>query len=81
MIMKNINKKCLKKWIGCFWFFNHSLRWFLGVPPKDGFAFFETKLSESKKKKNVSQAVCGQSLKTIFWKSEKLPWEHYISKK
>ncbi len=23
---------------GCFWFFNHLLRWFLMVPPKDGFA-------------------------------------------
>jgi hypothetical protein len=24
--------------------------------------------------------MCGQSLKTIFWKFEKSPWEHYMSK-
>jgi hypothetical protein len=24
--------------------------------------------------------MCGQYLKTIFWKFEKSPWEHYISK-
>ncbi len=29
----------LGKWFGCFWFLNHSLRWFLVVPSKDGFAF------------------------------------------
>jgi hypothetical protein len=36
--MKTFNEKALEKWFGCFWFFNHSLRWFLVVPPKDGFA-------------------------------------------
>jgi hypothetical protein len=25
--------------------------------------------------------MCGQTLKIVFWKSEKSPWEHYISKK
>jgi hypothetical protein len=35
--VKTVNKKGLEKWFGCFWFFNHSLRWFLVVPPKDGF--------------------------------------------
>jgi len=52
--MKKINKKGLKIWIGCFWLLNHSLRWFLVVPPKDGFALFETKLDESKRKKKPS---------------------------
>ncbi len=28
-----------------------------------------------------SQAMCGQSLNFFFWKFEKSPWEHYISKK
>jgi hypothetical protein len=36
--VKIFNKKGPKKWFGCFWFFNHSFRWFLVVPPKDGFA-------------------------------------------
>jgi hypothetical protein len=35
---ENILKKGLGKWFGCFWFLNHFLRWFLVVPPKDGFA-------------------------------------------
>jgi hypothetical protein len=48
--VKTFNEKGLEKGIGCFWFLNHSLKWFLFVPSKDGFALFETKLGESKKK-------------------------------
>jgi hypothetical protein len=36
--VKIFNKKGPKKWFGYFWFLNHSLKWFLMVPPKDGFA-------------------------------------------
>jgi hypothetical protein len=38
--MKKISKKGLEKWFGYFWLFNHSLKWFLMVPPKDGFALY-----------------------------------------
>jgi hypothetical protein len=31
------------------------------------------------KHEKKNQVVCGKSLKTIFWKFEKSPWEHYIS--
>jgi len=37
IIVKKINEKGLEKLFGCFWFLNHSLRWFLVVPPKYGF--------------------------------------------
>jgi len=33
------------------------------------------------KQEKKSQAMCKQSLKTIFWKFEKSPWEHYMLKK
>jgi hypothetical protein len=43
--MKKKNYSCEKKEVkgpnerfGYFWFLNHSLRWFLVVPPKDAFA-------------------------------------------
>jgi hypothetical protein len=77
--VKTFNKKGLEKWIGYFWFLNHSLKWFLVVPPKNWFALFETKLGESKKRR--VKIMCGWSLKIVFWKFEKSPWEHYISKK
>jgi hypothetical protein len=31
------------------------------------------------KEEKKSQTMCGQFVKTIFWKFEKSPWEHYIS--
>ncbi len=37
IIMKKINERGAKKLFGCFLFLNRSLRWFLVVPPKDGF--------------------------------------------
>ncbi len=36
--VKTFFKKGLGKCFGHFWFLNHSLRWFIVVPPKDGFA-------------------------------------------
>lgn len=38
IVVKNFKEKGPGKWFGCFLFFNHSSRWFLVVPPKDGFA-------------------------------------------
>jgi hypothetical protein len=38
MVVKTIDEKGLEKWFDYFWFLNHSLRWLLVVPPKDGFA-------------------------------------------
>jgi hypothetical protein len=35
---KTFNEMGAEKWFGCFWFLNHSLRWFLVVLPKDEFA-------------------------------------------
>jgi hypothetical protein len=35
--MKIFKIKGLGKWFGHFWFLNHSLKWFLVVPPKDAF--------------------------------------------
>jgi hypothetical protein len=35
--MKTVNEKGLEKLFDCFWFLDHSLMWFLVVPPKDGF--------------------------------------------
>jgi hypothetical protein len=31
---KTFKKKGPKKWFGCFWFYKHSLKWFLVIPPK-----------------------------------------------
>jgi len=36
--VKTFNEKGPKKWFSCLWFPNQSLKWFLMVPPKDGFA-------------------------------------------
>jgi hypothetical protein len=38
IIVKTFKVKGLGKWFGHFWFFNHSLKWFLMVPLKDWFA-------------------------------------------
>jgi len=32
------------------------------------------------KQEEMNEAMCEQSLKTVFWNFEKSPWEHYISK-
>ncbi len=37
IIMKTFNKYGQKKQFDYFRFLNHSVRWFLMVPPKDGF--------------------------------------------
>jgi hypothetical protein len=68
IIVKTFNKKSLEKWIDCFLFFNHSLKWFVVVPPKDGFALFETKLGESRKK-GIKQ--CVDSLFKLFFENLK----------
>jgi hypothetical protein len=39
IVVKTFKLKGSRKWFGCFWFFFHSLRWFLLVPPKDIFTF------------------------------------------
>jgi hypothetical protein len=39
IVVKKFFKKGPTKWFGHFLFFNHSLRWFLMVSPKDGFAY------------------------------------------
>jgi hypothetical protein len=36
--VKTFNAKGVEKLFTYFWFLNHSLRWFLVVPPKDRFA-------------------------------------------
>ncbi len=38
--MKTFNEKGPKKWFGCFWFLNHSLRWLPVVAPR-GFALHQ----------------------------------------
>ncbi len=37
--MKTFKIKGLGKWFGCFWFFFHSLKWFLVVSLKDNFTW------------------------------------------
>ncbi len=48
IVVKTFKVKGLGKWFGCFWFFNHSLKWFLVAPPKDWFAQYH------------NQQPCGQ---------------------
>ncbi len=62
---ETFNEKSSKKWFGYFWFLNHSLRWFLKVPPKDWFAHrlnvLRKEVETSKKKLNIRRAVIEES--------------------
>jgi hypothetical protein len=39
IVVKTFKGKGEGKWFGQLWFHNHSLRWLLMVPPKDGFCY------------------------------------------
>ncbi len=43
IVVKTFKVKGLRKWFNYFLFLNHSLWWFLVVPPKDGFVHFMKK--------------------------------------
>jgi hypothetical protein len=49
---EKIKGKDLRKWFGHFWFFNHSLSWFLVVPPKGGFVDNQLPKRQKLKMKN-----------------------------
>jgi len=60
IIVKTFKVKDPRKWFYCFWFFNHSLRWFLIVPPKDSFIQLQWLLYWCKQffLSNLSDQIC-----------------------
>jgi len=53
IVVKRFKGKGPWKWFGHFWFFNHSLRWFLMVSPKDGFTLLWINFNSILKKKSM----------------------------
>jgi len=77
--VKTFKVKDPRKWFYCFWFFNHSLKWFLIVSPKDAFIqlqwflhwckqFFLCNLSDQKCNCNTFQGSHITTKKIIDYK-------------
>ncbi len=40
LVLKTLKGTAPRKWFGHFWFLNHSSKWFLMLPQKDGFGHY-----------------------------------------
>jgi len=70
IVVKTFKVKGLGKWFGCFWFFNHSLKWFLVAPPKDWFAQYHNQ--QPCGQGDFNQGKQNKQLSFIIW------WFHLI---
>ncbi len=61
MQLKTYNKNGPK--FGCFWFFNHFLKWLLMVPPQDGFALILVKFSDD----ILDMHIVLSSIMNVIW--------------
>ncbi len=72
--MKTFNEKGLEKWFNYFWFFNHSLKWFLVVTPRIGSPIILNQNLKSKSRNHTSQIRSTTKSLFLLQPKEKNTW-------